>query len=106
MAETHTAYLKLPSLVTEWPFWTFHNQSHNMKAWGILSHSLSHFAHLFVYMETMNFSWEKTPTDYPCKPLDHDHQWADLVMAWLPLIYLMLFDHTQTDKLDIVFTKS
>ncbi len=29
------------------------------------------------------FSQEQTPPDYPCKSYDHDHQWADLVMAWL-----------------------
>ncbi len=25
----------------------------------------------------------KLPPDYPCKPYDRDHQWADFVMAWL-----------------------
>ncbi len=31
-------------------------------------------------------SWEqkKLLLDNPCKSHDHDHQWADLVMAWLP----------------------
>ncbi len=36
-------YLKLPSLFTAWPFWTFHIKSHNMKALVILSHSWSPF---------------------------------------------------------------
>ncbi len=30
------------------------------------------------------FRKKKLPTDYSCKSHDHDHQWADLVMAWLP----------------------
>ncbi len=30
------------------------------------------------------FSQEKIPSDYPCKSHNHDHQLADLVMAWLP----------------------
>ncbi len=29
------------------------------------------------------FCEKKLPQDYPCKSHDHDHQWADLVMAWL-----------------------
>ncbi len=28
---------------------------------------------------------KKLPSDYPGKSHDHDHQWADLVMVWLPL---------------------
>ncbi len=35
--------LKLPSLFAAWPFWTFHNKSHNMKALVILSHLWSPF---------------------------------------------------------------
>ncbi len=32
-------HLKLPSLFAAWLFWTFHNKSHNMKAFVILNHS-------------------------------------------------------------------
>ncbi len=28
---------------------------------------------------------KKLPSDYPCKSHDHDHQWAYLVIARLPL---------------------
>ncbi len=39
---------------------------------------------LCVYVQPSGvFSWEKNPPDYPCKSYDHDHQWADLVIAWL-----------------------
>ncbi len=77
-------------------FWTFHNKSHNMKALVILSHLWSPYLPLScLCMEKMNFCGslcslleyfhEKLlPPDYPCKSHDHDHQWADLVMAWLP----------------------
>ncbi len=38
-----TQWLKLPSLFGTWPFWTFHNKSHNIKELVILSHSWSPF---------------------------------------------------------------
>ncbi len=48
-------YLKLPSLFAAWPFWTFHNKSHYMKALVILSHSWPPFLPLTFLMEQMNF---------------------------------------------------
>ncbi len=56
---------------------------------------LYHFSHLFLYMQKMNFYKSlrsllmyfleiKLLPDYICKSHDHDHQWADFVMAWLP----------------------
>ncbi len=30
------------------------------------------------------FVRKNSPPDYPYKSHDHDHQWADFVMAWLP----------------------
>ncbi len=35
--------LKLLSMFAAWPFWTFHNKSHNIKALVILRHSWSPF---------------------------------------------------------------
>ncbi len=66
-----------------------------MKALVILSHSWSPMPPHTVDMEKKNFCGylchlmeyfreKKIPPDYPCKSHDHDHQWADLVMAWLP----------------------
>ncbi len=87
--------LKLPSLFTAWLFWTFYIKSHNMKA---LSHSWSPFLPL---IPTYSFIWKnehsvglcaafwsiflrnKLHPEYSCQTRDHDHQWADLVMAWL-----------------------
>ncbi len=87
--------LKLPSLLTAWLFWTFHNKSHNMKTLVILSYSWSPFLPLTCLYGKNELLWgsvqpsevfsrEKHSPDYPCKSHDHDHQWADLVMAWLP----------------------
>ncbi len=90
--------LKLPSLFTAWRFWTFHTKSHNMKALVILSHWWSPFLPLTCLYGKMNFCGslcglldyfleKKLLPDYPCKSHDshdHDHQWADFVMAWLP----------------------
>ncbi len=86
--------LKLPSLFAAWPFWTSYTKSHNMKTLVILSHSWSPFLPLTCFMENINFRgslWrfleylleKKLLPDYPCKSHDHDHQWADFVMAWL-----------------------
>ncbi len=68
-----------------WKHWSFY---------VIYNH---HFSHLLVYMEKMNlcgslcmcglleyFCEKKLRSDYQCKSHDHDHQWVDLVMAWLP----------------------
>ncbi len=86
--------LKLPSLFTAWYFWTFHNKSHNMKALVILHHSWSPFLPLTcLYGKNIcgslcslleYFLEKKLLPDYPCKSHDHGHQWAALVMAWLP----------------------
>ncbi len=68
--------LKLPSLFTAWPFWTFQNKSHNMKALVILSHSWSPFLpltclygkHEFLWVSvqpSVVFSWEETPPRLP-----------------------------------------
>ncbi len=76
-------------------FLTFHNKSHNMKAFVILSHSWSPFLLLNCLYGKNNFCWslcslleyfcdKKLPPDYPCKSQDHNHQWADLFMPWLP----------------------
>ncbi len=89
-----TLRLKRPSLLAASIFWTFHTKSHTMKALVILSHWWSPFLPLtslygknellWVYVWPSEvFSWEKLLPDYPCKSHDHDHQWADLVMAWL-----------------------
>ncbi len=73
--------LKLPSLLAAWLFWTFHTKSHNRTALVIHDH---HLSHLFIYMGKMNFCGLLCVLlDYPCQSHDHDHQWADLVMAWL-----------------------
>ncbi len=65
--------LKLPSPFTAWPFWTFHNISHNMKALIILSHSWPPFLPLTCLHGNKNcgsvqpsgvFSWEKTPSRF------------------------------------------
>ncbi len=69
-------YLKLPSLFTAWPFWTFHTKSHNMKALVILSHSWSPFLPLtclygkreplWVSVQPSGvFSWRNTPPRLP-----------------------------------------
>ncbi len=52
--DSNNFHLKLPSLFAAWIFWTFHNESHNMKALVILSHSWSLFLPL-VCMEKINF---------------------------------------------------
>ncbi len=91
-----SAQLKLPSPFAAWPFWTCHKKSHNMKAVVILNHSWSPFLPLTSYYGKQRtfvglcadfwsiFLRKKLPLDHPCKWYDHDHQWADLVMAWLP----------------------
>ncbi len=66
-----------------------------MKALAILNHSWSPLQSLICWYGTNEilwvsvqpsgaFSWQKLPPDYPSKSHDHDHQWTDLVMAWLP----------------------
>ncbi len=62
-----------------------------MKHWSFYVIHDQHFSHLLVYMEKMNFVGlcvileyfrkKKTHLNYLCKLHDHDHQWADLVMA-------------------------
>ncbi len=64
-----------------------------MKALDILSHLRSPFPPLTCLYGKNDFFMglsaaicsilmrTKIPTDYPCKSPDHDHQWADLVMA-------------------------
>ncbi len=87
--------LNLPSLFAAWLVWTFHNWSHNMKALAILSHSWLPFLPLTCLYEKNNFCGSlydlleyfrknKLTPDYPWKSCHPDHQWADLVMAWLP----------------------
>ncbi len=82
-------------LFAAWYFLTVHNKSHNMKELAILSNSWSPFLTLtckygkyeLLWVSVWSsgvFSREKIPPDHPCKSLDHDHHWADLVMAWLP----------------------
>ncbi len=72
-----------------------HTKSHNMKALAILSYSWSPFLPLTCLYGKMNFCGylcgllyyfleKQLSSDYPCKSYDHDHQWAVLVMAWLP----------------------
>ncbi len=90
-------WLKLPSLFAVWLFWPFHTKSHNMKAFVILSHSWSPFLSLtYLYGKKWTFVglcvafWciiLRKNSPYICiymQSHDHDHQWADLVMAWLP----------------------
>ncbi len=84
-------FLKLPSLFLAWTFWTFHNKSHNMKALVILNHSWSPFLPLTCLYGKNELLWSfgvflrgKLLPDHPCKSHDHNHQWADLMMAWLP----------------------
>ncbi len=49
--------LNLPSLLTAWHFWTFHNKSHNMKALVILSHSWWPILPLtFLYVNKWTFA--------------------------------------------------
>ncbi len=91
------SHLKLPSLFITWFLKTVHNKSHNMKALVTLNHSWSPFLPLICsYGKNMNFCGflcglleyfhdKKTPPRSPCKSHNHDHQWADLVMAWLSL---------------------
>ncbi len=66
-----------------WKHWSF---------WVIHDH---HFSHVLVCMEKMNFCGslcslleyfieKRILPDYLCKSHDHDHQWADFVMVWLP----------------------
>ncbi len=63
-----------------------------MKAWVILSHLGSPFLPLTIWKKKNlcgslcvlpEYFGEKKhpPPDYSCKSHDHDHQWADLVMA-------------------------
>ncbi len=73
-------------------FWTFHTKSHNMETLAI--HWLSPFLAFICLYGKMNFCGSLCGLlEYlfekelllcnPCKSHDHDHQWADLVMAWL-----------------------
>ncbi len=76
-------------------FLNFHTKSHNMKALIILSYSWSPFLkHTCLYGKVnfygslcsllKYFLENKLPSCYLCKSHDHDQQWADFVMAWLP----------------------
>ncbi len=87
--------LKLPSLLTAWPFERFIMNHILWKHWSFYVIHNHHFSYLLVYMEKMNFCGclcglleyfreTKIPTDYICKSHDHDHQWANLFMLWLP----------------------
>ncbi len=87
-----TEVLKLPSLFVAWLFIINHII---WKHWSFLVIRDHHFSHLLVYMEKINFCdslcilleyfhEKKCPPDYPCKSHDHAHQWAYLVMVWLP----------------------
>ncbi len=49
--------LKLPSLFSAWPFWTFHTKSHDMKALVILNHSWSPFLLLTCLYEKKELLW-------------------------------------------------
>ncbi len=85
-------YIKATFSVCYMIFMSFSYKSHNMKALVILSHSWSLFSHLLVYKEQINFSGslygllEYFPEKKNSSQIihDHDHHWADLVMAWLP----------------------
>ncbi len=79
-----------------WLFWTVHNKWHKMKAFVILNHSRSPFLSLTLliwgkinFCESLSdlleyfLDIQKLPPDHPFKSHDWDHQWADLVVAWL-----------------------
>ncbi len=75
--------LKLPSLFATQLFWTFHIKSHNMETF--LPLTCLYAKNNFCPWGLLEYFLEiKLLPDYPCKSHDHDHQWVDLVMAWLP----------------------
>ncbi len=66
--QTTTKWLKLPSLFAAWPFWTFHNKSHNIKALIILHHSCLPFLPLSCLSGNMNFC------ESQCRLLEYFHE--------------------------------